>query len=276
MDATNIYENDFLDILFNGKNKDYGAYDLRRSQDRRLRNAIMGTASLALVVIGVYVVSNNLMAEDIHKHGLVIKELPPIGDVFIADTPPVTMPPPTSPDIPPRSSSSITFITPYNRVQDVFDSPLSLIECIDNRIVSDISMNETDVSDVFTETIGCFLQPPPPQCFNDSTVFCFIKVMPSFPGGEDALVKFLQKNIRYPDMAIEKGIEGQINVRFIIDREGNINGIKIAGNHIGGGLEEEGMRVVKLMPKWKPGKLEESDVESVNVQYNLPISFHLQ
>lgn len=268
MNATNICTNDFLDILFEGRNKDYGAYDLRRSQDRRLRNAIIGTATLALVVIGGYVVSNNLKAADIYTRITVPDNHMAISPIALSST---LLP----------ASSSITFTTPKVTTQDVIEDPMPSIENIGNKTISVIT---TDGADVNGEDAPLFAITEnrniiePSKSVDDSTIhcytaFCSIGTMPAFPGGEAALTKFLQKNMRYPARAVETGMEGRIKVQFIIDREGNIKGIKTVGNPIGGGLEEEAMRVVRLMPKWNPGI---QDGEAATVQFYLPVVFHLQ
>jgi protein TonB len=113
----------------------------------------------------------------------------------------------------------------------------------------------------------------PPKAVEHSDPPTFVEKMPSFPGGDEALSRFLQKNMRYPQMAVESTIEGRVYVQFIVDWQGNISGIKTVGNHIGAGLEEEAMRVVKLMPKWNPGR---QNGQAVNVQFNLPVAFRLQ
>lgn len=277
MNATNIYTNDFLDILFDGRNKDYGAYDLRRSQDRRLRNAIIGTASLALVIIGGYVIDSRLMAADMHKRDTAFNTHPvPVPINPIEEVQPVTPPPPARPSSPPPASSSITFTTPDITAQEVVDNPMPPIESIGNRTVS---VTTTDGPDGSGEEISPFAGTgtghvvEAPKGPDHSTTFTTVEIMPSFPGGEAALFKFLQKNIHYPHMAAENDIEGRVAIQFVVDWEGNITGIKVISNRIGAGLEEEAMRVVKLMPKWNPGR---QNGQAVNVQFNLPVGFHLQ
>lgn len=98
-----------------------------------------------------------------------------------------------------------------------------------------------------------------------------VEIMPEYPGGMESLITFLGTNISYPDEAKEKGIEGKVFVGFIIDKEGSVREVK-AKNKIGYGCEEEAVRVISLMPDWKPGYL---DGKAVNVSYTIPISFAL-
>jgi len=106
---------------------------------------------------------------------------------------------------------------------------------------------------------------------DDTPIFTVVENMPSYPGGDDARIKFLQENITYPQMAKEKGIQGTVYVTFVIASDGKITDIRVLRG-IGGGCDEESVRVVKLMPKWKPGY---QSGKPVRVQFNMPIKFSL-
>jgi TonB family protein len=103
-------------------------------------------------------------------------------------------------------------------------------------------------------------------------VFTMAEIMPEYPGGTSELFKFLGNNLKYPERAKEQNIEGKVYVQFTVDSEGNVVDVVILRG-IGGGCDEEAMRVVKLMHKWLPG---EQDGKKVSVQYNLPINFKLK
>jgi len=106
----------------------------------------------------------------------------------------------------------------------------------------------------------------------EEQIFTIVEEMPSFPGGEAELFKYLGKNIKYPQMATDAGISGVVYVTFVVDKDGKIRDAKVLRG-IGGGCDEEAVRVVKSMPTWKPGK---QRGKSVTVQYNLPIRFTLR
>ncbi len=106
----------------------------------------------------------------------------------------------------------------------------------------------------------------------DNEVFRITDVEPQFPGGEEALMNFLCRNVRYPQVAREGGVQGTVYVQFVVRNDGSITDIAIVRG-IGGGCDEESIRVVKLMPKWIPGK---NNGQPVNVFFNLPIRFILQ
>jgi protein TonB len=105
----------------------------------------------------------------------------------------------------------------------------------------------------------------------DMTVFTVVEDPPMFIGGQAALMKYLGKNITYPQMAKETGIQGTVYVSFVVEKKGNVTSVKIARG-IGGGCDEEAMRVVKSMPKWKAGK---QRGKPVRVNFTLPVKFVL-
>ncbi len=84
-------------------------------------------------------------------------------------------------------------------------------------------------------------------------ILTFAEEMPEFPGGQEAMMAFLRKNIQYPPMARENGIEGRVVLQFVVNKDGNISDIEIV-KKLGWGLEEEAIRIVKIMPGWKPAK----------------------
>ena len=98
------------------------------------------------------------------------------------------------------------------------------------------------------------------------------EVMPEFPGGEQAMMKFVAENVQYPEEAKEKEISGRVLVGFIVEKDGSIADVKVVKG-IGGGCDEEAVRVVKAMPKWKPGM---DKGKPVRVHYMLPLIFKLQ
>lgn len=103
-------------------------------------------------------------------------------------------------------------------------------------------------------------------------VYQIVEEMPKFPGGEDALMEYVSKNVVYPKEAQEKGISGRVFVSFIVEKDGSVNEVKVMRG-IGGGCDEESVRVIKAMPKWKPGKMKG---KPVRVSYMMPITFRLQ
>ena len=102
-------------------------------------------------------------------------------------------------------------------------------------------------------------------------VYGYAEIMPSFPGGEAALTKWLEENIEYPQEALDNDISGDVQLRFAVDETGKVYAAKVR-NKIGYGLEEEAMRVVNMMPKWNPGRIKGKNVKTY---FTLPVSFQI-
>lgn len=105
----------------------------------------------------------------------------------------------------------------------------------------------------------------------EDVIFTVVEDNPTFPGGETALMRYLSDNMRYPTMAREAGIQGTVFVTFVVERDGSVTDVRILRG-IGGGCDEEAVRVVRNMPKWAPGR---QRGQAVRVQFNLPIRFVL-
>ncbi len=106
----------------------------------------------------------------------------------------------------------------------------------------------------------------------EAPVLTIVELMPGFKGGEEKMYTWLAKNIKYPQLAKETGVTGVVIVSFIVEKNGSITDVH-AIKKIGGGCDEEAVRVIKAMPKWKPGK---QKGKPVRVQFNLPIRFLLE
>lgn len=105
----------------------------------------------------------------------------------------------------------------------------------------------------------------------EAQIFTVVEAMPDFPGGDAARIKYLNENIKYPQMARESGIQGRVFVTFVVEKDGAVTDVRVLRG-IGGGCDEEAIRVIKNMPKWKAGK---QRGKPVRVQFNMPILFKL-
>jgi protein TonB len=132
----------------------------------------------------------------------------------------------------------------------------------------DVGDNENAAQDAYTA-------PPeeePEQAIKEEEIFISVEKMPEFPGGETELYKYLNKNLKYPDIAKEQNLQGRVYITFVVEKDGSIANPKVARD-IGGGCGEEALRVVRNMPKWTPGK---QRTQTVRVQYTLPVIFQLE
>ncbi len=130
------------------------------------------------------------------------------------------------------------------------------------------SVESNEMDGVTGEAVPVY-DPPVNNQANEALTYA--EEMPEFPGGTSALMRFMQMNLRYPDMAREMGISGKVYCRFVVDEQGEITDVKVLKG-IGHGLDQEAVRVVKMMPRWIPGKMNKKPVK---VQYVLPVKFVL-
>lgn len=141
----------------------------------------------------------------------------------------------------------------------------------DVEVDDDLDINAED--DMDTE-VGDFIAPidDDDPVIVEAEIFTIVEDQPAFPGGESALFEYLRNNISYPQMAKESNIQGTVFVTFVVEPDGFISNVKVLRG-IGGGCDNEAIRVVKKMPRWSPGK---QRGKPVRVQFNLPIKFVLE
>ncbi len=136
--------------------------------------------------------------------------------------------------------------------------------------VEDIEINaDVDQNEVLEEYVAPEVEE---EEVVEAEVFTIVEEMPEYPGGLNKLTDYLSKNIKYPQMARESGIQGRVFVNFVVEPDGSVSNVNVMRS-LGGGCDEEAVRVVKAMPKWKPGR---QRGKAVRVSYILPIVFKLQ
>lgn len=138
------------------------------------------------------------------------------------------------------------------------------------------SMEVADADDILFDADDTVIEIVEPEVYVDETVdddvvFKVVEIMPSFPGGDSALMKYLAENVRYP--AITSAVQGRVIVQFIVEEEGSISNVEVMRTSGEECLDREAVRVVRAMPKWTPGK---QRGKLVRVQYTVPINFRLQ
>ncbi|MDE6494584.1 MAG: energy transducer TonB, partial [Bacteroidales bacterium] len=137
---------------------------------------------------------------------------------------------------------------------------------IENEVEIDAESNENTV-------VEEYIAPPvvEEEEVQEEEIFQIVEEMPGFPGGDEAVYKYLRDNIRYPVIAMESGIQGRVYLTFVVEKNGSITDVKVMRG-IGGGCDEEAVRVVQKMPKWNPGK---QRGRPVRVLYSIPVIFTL-
>ena len=149
-------------------------------------------------------------------------------------------------------------------------APTTVIEIVEDEKEIDEELVIEDM-DVDEDTQIEFIEEAKEEVVEEQ-IFTIVEEMPSFPGGEAAMMKYLANSIKYPAIAKDANIQGTVYVTFVVNEKGEVKDVKVLRS-IGGGTDEEAIRVVQNMPKWKPGK---QRGKPVKVQYNLPIRFTLR
>lgn len=261
-----LQTNDFTEIVFEERNKAFGAYELRKNYNKRIGLSLAIGVSLILFfvflprIIAALTPAPVEIVENVINYDSAILEAPPEDP---NEPPP---PPPAETQAPPPMQASTEFVAPE----------------VTNEVVEEVPTQEDfEVSNPGTETReGEFDGVPEGVETGTGTtagivqeeIFTYVEEMPSFPGGEAKLRKFLADNLRYPDQAKRFGVSGRVVVEFIVGKDGKVKDQRIVKG-LGYGLDDEALRVAKLMPDWTPGKV---GGKAVIVKYQLPILFTLQ
>ncbi len=248
------------ELVFEHRNKSYGAYILRKMYHRQLTKALFLATAILIAGLAYPLALSYRSVYNVHYI--------PEGGVII-DLPPVTHPePPVAPPPPPpvtEVQKRLVFTQPVVVGGEVPESEWVPMEDLNNKgntgyePVDEQPVDvkpEIDVLEVKTE------EPPVP----------IAEEMPLFPGGDAERQKFLNENTRYPQQALETDIQGTVYVQFVVDTKGNITDVKVMRG-IGGGCDEEAVRVVKMMPQWHAGK---QNGRPVRVLFTMPVIFRLQ
>jgi protein TonB len=252
----------FDEIVFEHRNKEYGAYELRKRYNKHMNTAF-------IIAISVFVISVSIPAIMDFLDTLAPIEADTNVELTLVDAPPLDKdvpPPPPPPDPPPPVQETIKFTPPVVTEEPIDEKDIPPPQDEIKVQVGTETKEGTGDIELPTEGDGKEEVEAPQQ------IFTIVEQMPEFPGGEEKLFEYLGKNIKYPSMARENGITGTVYVTFVVEGNGEISDVKKLRG-IGGGCDEEAMRVVKAMPSWKAGK---QNGKSVRVQYNLPIKFTLR
>ena len=268
MQADQIMRSSLNDIVFEGRNKSYGAYLLRNIYERHLMRAT--AISIALFLLAIFspaIISALTPEEDAPE--VVLKE---VNYTELAPPPPMenTPPPQPPPDMPPPVVKQLK-LTPPKVVEDekVVEEAPTLKELKEAPVItSGPSVEGPVVVDLPpTPVVNQVIEEEDPN-----KLFLVVEQLPQYPGGDAALYKFITQNIRYPSGAAAAGIEGRVFVSFVCDKNGEVSNVKVEKG-IGGGLDEEAVRVVKMLKGFSPAK---QAGRPVNYRYILPVKFKLQ
>ncbi|MEO7446257.1 MAG: energy transducer TonB [Ferruginibacter sp.] len=271
MEANKILDADILDILFEGKNKEYGAYQLRKNYNRTLGKALIITAAALLIVLLGSLASNYINTDD--------KETVDVVDTQLAevkkDEPPPPPPPPPPPTPPPPPEINQVKFTPPVIVKDELVKPEEKIEeikedqAISTKTVE--SINKTQIVQAPVEDKGSQVVEVPVKADDENKVFNKVEVEAEFPGGNGAWVRYLKNNLN-AETPIDNGAPAgtyTVIVKFIVSKDGSISDVQSETKH-GYGMEAEALKIIKKGPNWKPAL---QNGRNVNAYRRQPITF---
>jgi len=276
MEANKILSADFLDILFEGKNKEYGAYELRKTYTKRMTVALVTTASVLLLFFLGSVLANVLTKKN--NDNMEVEKEVILEEVKQPEKKPEVPPPPPPPKMPEPPKVEMAKFTPPKIVKDEEvkeDEKPPEIEKVEEAKIGVANVegakDEGVVAPPVEKGTGEVVAPKVDAEDYDKT-FTKVEVAAEFPGGLDGWRRYLERNFVYPDQAQEDNIQGVINVQMVVDKDGNITEVK-ALNDLGGGTAAEAERVIKKGPKWKPA---EQNGRKVTYRFTQKVTFALQ
>ena len=273
---------EWRDIVFEGKNQQFGAYEMRKTSDARHNKAmIVVVIVIAIAFILPLLVNTVLPKAEEKPEDLTEQALVNLDNTVDEEQ-----------DQPEEEQQRVEVEIPEALPEEI----LNTVKVTELAIVEDEKVNAEDeikTQDELKETTTAFGQSDFDKGTDDrnvllehkdeiiveekkpveeNKVFTAVEQMPQFPGGEAELMKYIQKNLKYPPVAMENNIQGRVVVQFVVTKTGKIGEVKVARGR-DPDLDKEAVRVVKSLPDFIPGKM---NGQSVNVWYTLPITFKLQ
>ncbi len=261
------------DIVFDGRNQGYGAYQLRALYQRHVTRAlVIATALLALLL------AFPLVAQLLRGKAPVAPPKVLVDNVLIAppiDPKAVTPPPiapPVAPPMQPPHVATIRFTPPVVAPDDRVTEEIPEQQALESAHVATITNEGPAQSDLRElETVEA---PAAVSTTVDTKVYISVEQMPQLPGGggQAAIVAAIQKAVKYPPQAVANGVEGRVFASFTVNAKGDVTDLKIVKG-LGSGLDEETLRAIKTLPRFIPGKQNGCDV---SVSFTVPITFRIQ
>lgn len=251
MEIQEISRADILDILFDGRNKDYGAYQLRKTYNSRLTKALTGMASICLLLIGGYTLAGRS-----HSSKIVPPEAAEVNLSEAHNEEKTVIPPPVVKTPPPVATirNVIPHIVPDDKVRPEDVPPT------DDKLNEDVKIGTANIKgDAFDGTVtgppsngtgaeGVIAAPKKQE--DDGHIWTKVEIESTYPAGMQAWLRFLSKNYRIPEEAISTETSGTVIVQFVVDKEGNVSDVQaVEGPEV---LRAEAVRVIKKSGKWTP------------------------
>ena len=276
MAKVDLIDNNWVDLVFEGKNQAYGAYQLRKNTGVRNVKALLwviaAIAAIFLLVWAKVAIENAMPKQTVNTADIELSKLAQKKEAKVERKEPVKV---EMEKVVEKVKSSVKFTAPEIKKDDEVQ-PEDEIKSQDDLSKTNTAIGTFDVKgndeaegEVLKAKEVVVDEKPKEE---ETKVFDVVEQMPSFPGGDAELMKFLSTHIKYPVVAEENGIQGRVIATFVVERDGSISDVKVVKS-VDPALDKEAIRVLKSMPKWIPGKQNGS---AVRVKYTVPVTFRLQ
>lgn len=282
MAKIDLYDPKWVEMVFAGKNKEYGAYQLRKGTSGRNIKALLILVIAAALVGGflAWKVIEQKQAEEqqAYMEAMEVAKLQQQAKKEEKKKEPV------KPKIEPKKEIPVAretqkFTAPVIKKDELVkeENQVKQMDKLDEKVAVGTENKEgtkSRLAEAVRSDIAVAAPPPPPAPKPEvsNKVFDVVEEMPHFPGGPAALQAFLSSNTKYPVVAQENGVQGRVTVSFVVERDGSITDVKVVRS-VDPSLDREASRVVRSMPRWSPGKQNGS---TVRVKYTVPVVFRLQ
>ena len=278
MSKIDLISNEWTDLVFEGRNQSYGAYQLRKSTGKRNLWAliIVGLAAV-LLYLGLQLqrmAEANKKVENTQAVALANLNTEKKKEAKVEKKEIIRQEPEKVVE---QVKSSVKFTAPIikkdEEVKEEDEIKLDEVQKSDKAVGAFTVEGNDEVGGAVLKAKEDIAAPEPPKHVVEETkIFTVVEQMPMYPGGDAALMGYLRDNIHYPTVAAENGVQGSVVVGFVVERDGSITDVKVLRS-VDPSLDREAMRVVKSMPRWTPGKQNGS---AVRVKYQVPVTFRLQ
>jgi protein TonB len=259
--SSNVVAQRWEDIVFENRNKAYGAYLLRTLYTK---NVVLGVV-ITFIFFTLVFYSPDIIA--LFKGDEVVEKAPPRKLVYseLSAPPSIDKPKPPPPQVQlPKLQKVIKFVPPKVVKEEVVEEVPTIEEIKQHEVAAVEIEGPTEI--VFEEPVAEVVVEE-----DENKIFTVVEQNPEFHGGYEAMMNFIKKNMRYPASARRMGVDGTVYVSFVVSKDGSISEVKTIRG-ISADCDQEAMRVVSMMPPWKPGK---QNGKPVFVRFVLPIKFKL-
>ncbi|MQP10733.1 energy transducer TonB [Prevotella copri] len=282
MAKIDLYDPKWVEMVFAGKNKEYGAYQLRKGTSGRNIKALLILVIAAALVGGflAWKVIEQKQAEEQQAY----MEAMQLAELQKQAKKEEKKKEPAKPKIEPKKEIPVAretqkFTAPVIKKDELVkeENQVKQMDKLDEKVAVGTENKEGTkdrLAEAVRSDIAVAAPPPPPAPKPEvsNKVFDVVEEMPHFPGGAAALQAFLSSNTKYPVVAQENGVQGRVIVSFVVERDGSITDVRVVRS-VDPSLDREASRVVRSMPRWSPGKQNGS---AVRVKYTVPVVFRLQ